>query len=83
MVRPGHRTGILNDPDLAFIRQRRNWIVKEAPETFSQVIRPGQPPSFASDCYYYERHDIRATTTLRRCVDATERHIEDADTRFG
>jgi hypothetical protein len=71
------------DPNLAFTRQRRNWIVKEAPETFSQVIRPGQPFSFAADCYYYDRRDIRATTTLRRLVDVNERHIEDADARFG
>jgi hypothetical protein len=75
--------GLLNDPDLAFIRRRRNWIVKEAPETFSQVIRPGQPFSCAVDCYYCDRYDIRATTTLRRCVDVTERHTKDADGRFG
>ena len=75
--------GLLNDPDLAFIRRRRDWIVKEAPETFSQVVQPGQPFSFAADCYYYERYDIRATTTLRRCVDATEGHTTDADTKFG
>src|SRR4030095_12226663 len=37
------------DPNLAFTRQRRNWIVKEAPETFSQGIRAGQPFSFVPD----------------------------------
>jgi hypothetical protein len=75
--------GLLNDPDLASIRRRRNWIVKDAPETFGQVVRPGQPFLLAADCYYYDTHTIRATTTLRRCVDATERHIQDADARFG
>ena len=84
--RPGWKPwwdGLLNDADLDFIRQRRNWIVKEAPETFGQVVRPGQPFLRAADCYYYNTHTIRATTTLRRCVDVTERHIEDADVRFG
>jgi len=26
--------GLLNDPHLMFIRRRRDWIVKEAPESF-------------------------------------------------
>jgi hypothetical protein len=71
-----------NDPDLDFIRQHRDWIVKEAPEKFNQVVRPGQPFESAADAYYYENYNIRATTTLRRCVDATERHIKDADAKF-
>jgi hypothetical protein len=75
--------GLLNDPDLKFVREHRDWIVKEAPEKFNQVIRPGQPFPFAADAYYYEHHTIRATTTLRRYVDATERHVQDADARFG
>jgi hypothetical protein len=84
--RPGWKAwwdGLLNDPDLNFIRQHRDWIVKEAPEKFNQVIYPGQVRLLAVDCYYYEHHTIRATTTLRRCLDATERHIRDADARFG
>jgi hypothetical protein len=63
--------GLRNDPDLDFIRQRRDWIVKQAPEKFNQVVRPNEPFEFAADSYYYEKYDIRATTTLRRCVDAT------------
>src|SRR6266852_4421543 len=80
--RPGWKTwwdGLLNDPDVNFIRQHRNWIVKEAPEKFSQVLRPGQPMPFAADCYYYEKYDIRATTTLRRLIDATEHRIKEAN----
>jgi hypothetical protein len=50
-----------DDPDLAFIRKRHDWIVQEAPESFGQVIRPGQPMQFAADCYYYERANVRAT----------------------
>ena len=73
-----------NDRDLDFIRQRRDWIVKEAPEKFNQVVRPNEPFDRAADAYhYYENYNIRATTTLRRCVDATERHIQDADAKFG
>jgi hypothetical protein len=75
--------GLLNDPDLNFIRQHRDWIVKAAPEKFSQVIRPGQPMSYAADCYYYEKYDIRATATLRRLIDATERRIKEANALFG
>lgn len=71
------------DPDLVFIEEHRNWIVKEGPEKFNQVIRPGQPVQFAADCYHYEAVGVRATTTLRRLVAATERHVQDADARFG
>ena len=71
-----------NDPNLDFIRQHRDWIVKEAPEKFNQVVRPGQPFESAADAYFYENYNIRATTTLRRCIDATERHIKDADAKF-
>ena len=72
-----------NDPDLVFIRERRNWIVKEAPEKFNQVVRPNEPFDRAAVAYYYEKYNIRATATLRRCVDATERHIKDAEAKFG
>ena len=71
------------DPNLDFFRQHRDWIVKEVPAKFNQVVRPGQPFEFAADAYYYENYNIRATTTLRRCVDATERHIKDAEAKFG
>jgi hypothetical protein len=37
----------------------------------------------AADYYYYEDPDIRATATVRRCVDSMERHVRDADALFG
>jgi len=75
--------GLLNDADLKFIRTRRDRIVKQAPEAFNQVGRPGQPFNHAADTYHYKHYTIRATTTLRRCVDATERYVQDADAKFG
>jgi hypothetical protein len=64
------KDGQLKDPDLQFIRDRRNWILKEAAEKFHQVIGNDSP-------------DVRATTSLRWCVDATERHVREADKRLG
>src|SRR5262249_61645539 len=76
---------LLSDPDLDFICRHRDSIVKKAPGAFSQVVRVNVPFEFAADGYHYahEHYTVRATKTLRRCVDSTERHAREADKRFG
>jgi len=73
----------LKDPDVNFIRRERDFIVKERPGLRHQVIRVGVEVTLAADCYYYEHPDTRATDTLRRMVASTEKHVRDADARFG
>ena len=55
--------GLLADPSLQFIRDERDWILKEAPPRIGQVAYGGRQPEDAAAFYYYE-HRTPATETV-------------------
>lgn len=80
---------LLSNTSLEFIREERNWILHEAPPKIGQIIRlgaagGGAPPAAerASELYFYET-GIPATDTVGRHIDAVERAVNEADSRFG
>lgn len=74
---------LLSNSAVTFFREERNWILKEGPPKIGQVIRAGQRPEAAADLYYYEDSAIRATVTIERHLNAIERLVLEAQSRFG
>ncbi len=74
---------LLRDASVTFIRDERNWILKNAAPKISQIIRLGGPlPPRAADLYYYEDQRTPADITIARHVDRIEEIVRQADARF-
>ena len=75
--------GLLYDPAVVFFRNERNWILKEGPPKFGQIIREGGPPTCtAAELYYYENPQIPATDTVKKHLDAAEALLIEAKSCF-
>jgi len=72
-----------SDPDVTFFRFERNQILKEGPPKIGQIVGSVQSPEIAASLYYYERPNIPATVTVERHLDAIEKLVSDAESRFG
>ena len=66
---------LLDNPSVTFLREERDWILKEAPpkvgqKIFMPSIGPGGAdipvprPSRAAEFYYFETPDVEATSTV-------------------
>jgi hypothetical protein len=84
---------LLDDPSVAFFREERDLILKEAsPEVGQKIFMPSIGPSGAdipaprpyraSEFYYFETPDVEATATVETHLIALERLLVDAEERF-
>jgi hypothetical protein len=84
---------LLNNQSVTFLREERDWILKEAPPKVGQKIFmpsigpsgadiPTPRPSRASEFYYFETPDVEATSTVETHLIALERLLIDAEERF-
>ena len=73
---------MLSDPSLNFIRDERNWILKEAPPRIGQIAYAGKRPLEASDLYYYD-DGVPATDTIHQHIERTAEVVAEAEARFG
>ena len=75
---------VRTNPSVEFIREERNWILKEAPPKFGQRIIVGAPFDKAKLLYYYiGDSETTAIDALRVHVDEIERIIRDGEQKFG
>ena len=74
---------LADDPAVEFFREKRNFILKQAPLKVGQVISPGKIIKLARDFYYFERPGIPATVTVREHLERLETIVLNAETRFG
>jgi hypothetical protein len=84
---------LLDNPSVTFLREERDWILKEAPPEVGQKIFmpsigpggedvPATRPSRASDFYYFETPDDEATTTVETHLIALQKLLVDTEERF-
>ena len=74
---------LLSNPSVAFIREERNFILKEAPPKVGQIIHLDVTPTLAKYLYYYESPDVPAIDTVRRHVEEVEKVILEGELKFG
>lgn len=74
---------LLSNPSVAFIREERNFILKEAPPKVGQIIRLDVTSNLAKHLYYYESPDVPAVDTVRRHVEEVEKVILEGERIFG
>ena len=84
---------LLDNPSVTFLREERDWILKEASPEISQKIFmpsigpggadiPAPGPSRASEFYYFETADVEATATVETHLTELEKLLIDAQERF-
>jgi hypothetical protein len=70
------------DVSVEFLRQHRDWILKEAPFKVGQVVRMGVRESRAIDSYYFEQFNTPATYTIASHVDRVAGLVAEAERAF-
>ena len=84
---------LLDNPSVTFVREERDWILKEAPPNVGQKIFmpsigpsaaeiPAYRPYRASEFYYFETPDVEATATVEAHLIELEKLLIDAEERF-
>lgn len=71
-----------SNPSILFIKDERNWILKEGPPKIGQIVQLGQQPDLAEVLYYFDRPDVPATNTVAKHLDKIEMLVEEADELF-
>jgi hypothetical protein len=73
---------LLYDDTVKFIRDERNWILKEAPPKINQIIRLGGPTPLRAGTLYYYDAGIPADITIEKYIDRIEEIVREAEARF-
>lgn len=83
-------SSLLQNASVAFFREQRDWLLKEAPPKIGQKAmvgvsggtRNGITVSRADEFYFFESPAISATSTLARHLNEVERLLREADAVF-
>jgi hypothetical protein len=70
------------DESVEFLREERNYVLKEGPTKVGQVIRIGVRTELAEEHYYFESPDVPATATVEKHLKRVEQLVVEAEQRF-
>ena len=74
---------LLSNPSVMFVREERDFILKDASPKVGQIIYQGEVPDLAKLLYYYEDANVPAVDTVRKHVEAVAKVILEGELKFG
>jgi hypothetical protein len=74
---------LARNPSVKFLRDERDFILKEASPKVGQTVGVGIEFDRAADHYYYESPDVRAVDTVEYHINETDRVVHEAGQQFG
>ena len=71
------------DTSVKFFKAERDYLLKEGPTKFGQVVRVATITELAEEHYYFESPSVPATATVERHLSRIEEIVAEAHKKFG